>query len=109
MERALWIAIKNEIASLIKKLSKIVGGDDNEFLKSYYTELIERHQSNLMPLVYCLRTTLSDVVDNSCATKAQCDVIRSNCKVCNYNPPFCYYAHNGTCSKSFTKFHVEHF
>lgn len=41
MNRGIWIAKKNHICSLIKKISDHYGGDDIEWLRGYAKEVIE--------------------------------------------------------------------
>lgn len=41
MNRGLWIARKNYLFTLIKKVSDLNGGDDIEFLKKHFQETIE--------------------------------------------------------------------
>jgi hypothetical protein len=40
MHRALWIARKNYLCSLVKKVSDLNNGDDIEFIKEYCRELL---------------------------------------------------------------------
>ncbi len=43
MNRGLWIARKNYLTTLIKKVSDGHGGDDIEFLKQHCKEVIDVH------------------------------------------------------------------
>lgn len=43
MNRGLWIARKNYLCGLIKKVSDGHGGDDNNFLRQHCKEVIEEH------------------------------------------------------------------
>lgn len=43
MNRGLWIARKNYLCSLIKKVSDGHGGDDIEFLRLHCREVLESH------------------------------------------------------------------
>lgn len=43
MNRGLWIARKNYLFTLIKKVSDGHGGDEPEFLKQLFTELLETY------------------------------------------------------------------
>ena len=43
MNRGLWIARKNYLCTLIKKLSDAYGGDDSEFLRQHCKEVIDAH------------------------------------------------------------------
>lgn len=44
MNKGLWIARKNHLCCIIKKISDAYGGDDPEWLKGHYMELLERYQ-----------------------------------------------------------------
>ncbi len=44
MHHALWTARKNYLYTLVKKVSKGFGGDDNEFLIEHFEEIIKTHQ-----------------------------------------------------------------
>jgi hypothetical protein len=44
MNKGLWIARKNYLCILIKKVSDGHGGDDIEFLRQHCREVIESHQ-----------------------------------------------------------------
>lgn len=44
MNHGLWIARKNYLCTLIKRVSNEYGGDEVEFLKQVCTETIELHQ-----------------------------------------------------------------
>lgn len=48
MNKGLWIARKNYLFTLIKKVSDGYGGDDAEFLRKYYNEVIESHKGELI-------------------------------------------------------------
>tara|TARA_R110000868_G_scaffold90899_2_gene251945 strand:- start:68 stop:277 length:210 start_codon:yes stop_codon:yes gene_type:complete len=41
MNKGLWIARKNYLCTLIKKVSDVYGGDDIEFLRQHCKEVIE--------------------------------------------------------------------
>ena len=43
MNRALWIARKNYLCGLIKKVSDGNGGDDIEFLRQHCKEILQSH------------------------------------------------------------------
>lgn len=44
MNKGLWIARKNHLICIIKRISDNYGGDDQEWLKGHYLELLERYQ-----------------------------------------------------------------
>lgn len=48
MNRGLWIARKNYLCTLIKKVSDGHGGDDIEFLRQHCKEVIEAHPDELI-------------------------------------------------------------
>lgn len=48
MNRGLWIARKNYLCVLIKKVSDGHGGDDIEFLRQHCKEVIEAHPDELI-------------------------------------------------------------
>lgn len=43
MNKGLWIARKNYLWALIKQVSDAYGGDDPEFLKQHWKEVIDMH------------------------------------------------------------------
>lgn len=54
MNKAQWIAKKNLLCSLIKKISDHYGGDDLEWLKEYAREVITINTDNLdVPIAAC--------------------------------------------------------
>jgi hypothetical protein len=63
MEHAVWVAKKNYICSLIKKVSDHYGGDDLEWLRSYACEVIKDNKSDLDRALVCFL----DLLDN-CST-----------------------------------------
>lgn len=44
MNKALWIARKNYLCGLIKRLSDAYGGDDKDFLHKHIQEVLEAHR-----------------------------------------------------------------
>lgn len=48
MNRGLWIARKNYLCTLIKKVSDGHGGDDIEFLRQHCREVIEMYPDELI-------------------------------------------------------------
>lgn len=48
MNRGLWIARKNYLCTLIKKVSYGYGGDDIEFLRQHCREVIDLHSDELI-------------------------------------------------------------
>lgn len=48
MNRGLWIARKNYLCTLIKKVSDGHGGDEPEFLRQVCKEVIESHPDELI-------------------------------------------------------------
>jgi hypothetical protein len=48
MHKALWIARKNYLCTLIKKVSEGNGGDDIEFLRKHCKEAIKAHPDELI-------------------------------------------------------------
>lgn len=55
MNHALWIAKKNELCSLIKKVSDLHGGDELLWLKEYAIEVIEVNKDGLDTALACFR------------------------------------------------------
>lgn len=47
MIHSLWIAKKNELCALVRKISDTLGGDNVEWLREYCKELVEKHKNNL--------------------------------------------------------------
>ena len=48
MNQGLWIARKNYLCILIKKVSDLCGGDDVDFLRKYCKEVIEAYKDDLI-------------------------------------------------------------
>ncbi len=48
MNKGLWIARKNYLCTLIKKVSDGHGGDDIEFLRQHCREVIESYQGEMI-------------------------------------------------------------
>jgi hypothetical protein len=63
MNRPLWLAQKNEVCSLIKKISDYYGGDEIDWLREYAREVIEANSSEMQNALDCFRD-LSRQVDN---------------------------------------------
>lgn len=53
MNDALWIANKNVLCGLIKKVSDAYGGDDVEWLREYARDVVEAHKENLQSAIIC--------------------------------------------------------
>jgi hypothetical protein len=53
MNHALWIAKKNEICNLIKKISDHYGGDDIEWLREYAKEVIAENRDDIQKALDC--------------------------------------------------------
>jgi hypothetical protein len=54
MNKGLWIARKNYLCTLIKKVSDGHGGDDIEFLRQHCREVIETHpDENIEEAISC--------------------------------------------------------
>lgn len=53
MNKALWIAQKNQLCSLIKKISDHYGGDDIEWLRDYCKGIINDHKNNIDKAINC--------------------------------------------------------
>ncbi len=51
MQRALWLAKKNEICTLIKFISDYYGGDDLDWLKDYCKDIIDQNKDDLDALL----------------------------------------------------------
>ena len=62
MNKGLWIARKNYLLTLIKKLSDYHGGDDKEFLESHCKETIEAHLGETIELaIRCYEDILKEL------------------------------------------------
>jgi hypothetical protein len=60
MNRGLWIARKNYLYTLIKKLSDGHGGDDEEFLAQHCKEVLEAHpDEHIETAIRCYEDQLS--------------------------------------------------
>lgn len=100
MNKAIWIAKKNEICSLIKQISDTYGGDEIEFLREYAKGIINDYQNDLdMPLdcFYYLFNNLN--IKKNVKQEKNCKKY-IQCSICGYFPPFCYYHKTNVCSRS---------
>lgn len=99
MNKAIWIAKKNELCSLIKQVSDSLGGDDINFLREYAKEIIYHYQDDLncpLDIFYNLYKTLCR--NNKNKKKIVCIKSRQ-CILCGYFPPFCYYHKTAVCNR----------
>lgn len=53
MSRAVWVAKKMHLWSIIKKVSDHYGGDDPEWLKQYAADVVEASADDLTKAVNC--------------------------------------------------------
>lgn len=53
MSRAVWVAKKMHLWSIIKKVSYHYGGDDPEWLKAYASDVVEASSEDLTKAVDC--------------------------------------------------------
>lgn len=53
MYHALWIAKKNQVLVLIKKISDHFGGDEENWLKSYSEDVIELNKLDIQKALNC--------------------------------------------------------
>lgn len=51
--QALWLAKKNQLCVLIKKISDTYGGDEIEWLRDYCREIVELHKNDLQKALDC--------------------------------------------------------
>ncbi len=58
MEHALWVARKNYLCSLIKKVSDAWGGDDVEWLRGYCLDVIKEYPGEEIERAICCFTDL---------------------------------------------------
>ncbi len=62
MHRALWIARKNYLCGLIKKVSDGHGGDDIDFFKQHCTEVIDAYpDENIEEAIMCYEEIVKDL------------------------------------------------
>lgn len=61
MNRAIWIAKKNELCGLIKQVSDAHGGDDVVWLREYAKEVIDAHSDDLNPALDCFRDLVAQL------------------------------------------------
>lgn len=55
VNRAVWIAKKNELAVLIKRISDHYGGDEVEWLREYFKEVLDAHADDINVALECFR------------------------------------------------------
>lgn len=97
MNRALWIARRNELCSLIKQVSDAYGGDDPKWLKEYAKELIERESGYFSEAISCF-TDLVKGLPKKPHHEPVWKPETTCCPNCGYVPPFCYYFKTKDCS-----------
>ena len=62
MNRGLWIARKNYLCTLIKKVSDAHGGDEIEWLRDYCREVLEDHPGDKIEKAILCFLDLADQV-----------------------------------------------
>lgn len=97
MQRALWIAKKNECYALIKKVSDLYGGDDVVWLREYAKEVVETYKDDLGTAIDCFGDLCSSFKRSLIVDKPR-PVKTDVCGVCRRVPPFCYESVDGVCS-----------
>ena len=53
MNHGLWIAKKNQLGTLIKKISDSYGGDDINWLRNYCIDVIEAYREDIQMALDC--------------------------------------------------------
>lgn len=72
MNKALWIARKNYLCHLIKKVSEQCGGDEIEFLRRHCREVIESHpDEKIEEAINCYETVLVQIELNIVSIKIE--------------------------------------
>jgi hypothetical protein len=62
MDRGLWIAKKNRLCGLIKKLSDILGGDEVEWLREYCREVVAEYPDDRIDeAIFCFMDLLDQL------------------------------------------------
>ena len=55
MSHAVWIAKKNQLCVLIKKISDHYGGDEVEWLRAYCKDVLDAHADDINVALECFR------------------------------------------------------
>ena len=88
MNRSLWIAKKNFLCSLIKKVSDAYGGDDDIWLREYAMDAVKTNKDDLGRAIICFES-LTIGLDKKLLKTQNMAVKTSVCLACGYVPPFC--------------------
>jgi hypothetical protein len=97
MERALWIATKNQLCHFIKQVSDHYGGDDVAWLREYAKEVVETYKDDLGTAIDCFGDLCSSFKRSLIVDKPR--PVKTNvCGVCGRVPPFCYGSIDGACA-----------
>lgn len=58
MNRSIWLVKKNHLYAALKKLSDYYGGDDPEWFKNYFAELVDCHRNDLDEVIKTVQDML---------------------------------------------------
>lgn len=99
MENATWIAQKNYLEILVKKLSDLYGRDDERWLKEYFNELVHDNKDCLDKPIFVFLEMIKDA-ENVIKPLGVIDDFSCVCNKCGYRPPFCRFDLGEECTNT---------
>lgn len=97
MSIALWIAKKQQLFHLVKRVSDAYGGDEVEWLREYAKELVETNKEDLQQAINCFEVLLMSAPLKLLKSPER-PIKTYFCEHCGYKPPFCYFNLGKGCS-----------
>lgn len=97
MSIALWIAKKQQLFHLVKRVSDAYGGDDVEWLREYAKDVVETNKDDLQKAIDCFEGLLKGAPPKPHSVRVEAVKVGC-CEHCGYRPPFCYFNLNNKCS-----------
>lgn len=97
MSIALWIAKRQQLMYLVKKVSDAYGGDDVEWLREYAKDVAEANKDDLQKAIDLFEELLKQAPKELLKTQNK-PVKTYQCEECGYRPPFCRFDLYNKCS-----------
>lgn len=97
MSIALWIAKRQQLLYLVKKVSDAYGGDDIEWLREYAKDVAEANKDDLQKAID-LFEHLFTVAPKGLLKTPEKAFKTYQCLECGYRPPFCRFDLYNKCS-----------
>ena len=97
MSIALWIAKKQQLFHLIKRVSDAYGGDEVEWLRVYAKDVVEASKDDLGEAIFVFEYLHGGSPKGLLKTQKKA-VKTGLCVECGYRPPFCRFDLYSKCS-----------